>query len=116
MRIIALAIIAGIAAFMGWKILTPDCPGAIVATEAECVNVAGFDRAFCSRAFAQTEEAILRAGNVFKSQQDCQVKFLNCTAFPGVHGWTPQPQGFCIARGADGAMSRMTPVYDRPRP
>jgi len=115
MRLIVFAVIGGIAAFMAWIILNPDCEGSIVSSEQNCLSVAGFDRAFCASAFARPEEAIYRAGNVFRSQQDCQVRFLNCIEFPGVHGWTPKPQGYCVVRGANGALARMTPVYDRPR-
>lgn len=114
MRIVALAIIAGIAIFMGWKMLSPECAGSKVTTEAQCVNVSGFDRAFCARAFANTDDVIVRAGNMFPNQQDCQVRFLTCIEFPGVHGWTPKPEAYCVVRGSDGALAQMFPTYKNP--
>ena len=115
MHIVVLAIIGGVAAFLGWLFLTPDCRGAVVATESACVQQPGFDRAFCARAFARPEEAIYRAGNVFATQADCNVRHPVCITFPGVHGWTPTPNGYCIIRAADGDLASMTPVYDKSR-
>lgn len=116
MKAIVFLIIAGIAGLIGYKVLTPQCAGgAVVVSAAACEATTGFDRAFCQRAFAQEEAAIRNAGNMFADQQTCSVKFLNCIPFPGgVHGWTPKPSGFCLVRGADGAVARMTPIYANP--
>ena len=112
MRIIPFVIIAAIAAFMGWLWFQPECPGgAIAASEQECVAVPGFDRQFCARAFARPEEAIFRTGNVFATQSDCQLRHAACIEYPGVHGWTPRPTAFCLARDARGGLKTMMPLY-----
>jgi hypothetical protein len=112
MRIIVFAIIAGVAALMAWLWFQPECPaGAVVADEQECVNVPGFDRQFCARAFARPEEAIFRAGNYFATRDECQLRHLTCVEYPGLNGFTPKPSGFCLLRGADGSLAGMKPVY-----
>lgn len=115
MKILVFLIIGGVAAIIGWSIFNRDCDGVRVATESECVAAKGFDRAFCARAFARPEEAIYRAGNVFKTQSECSVRNLNCIEFPGVHGWTPKPLTYCVVRADNGTLASMTPLYDRAR-
>lgn len=116
MKALVFLIIAGIAGLIGYRVLTPQCAGgAVVTSAAVCESTAGFTRAFCQQAFAQEETAIRNAGTLFADQQTCSEKFLICMPFPGgVHGWTPKPSGYCLVRGADGAIARMTPVYANP--
>ena len=112
MRALPLAIIATIAILMGYLWFQPECRGGgIAASEQECVSIPGFDRQFCARAFARPEDAIFRAGNVFATQSDCQLRHPVCIAYPGVHGWTPQPTGYCLAREQGSAQFSMTPLY-----
>lgn len=112
MRTLVIALIAGLAAFMGWLWFQPECAGgSVVATEQECLGIPGFDRRFCATAFARPDEVVMRAGNVFQTQSDCQMRHPVCIEYPGIHGWTPKPTGFCVVRGDNGALASMRPVY-----
>ena len=111
MRVVVFLIIGAIAGWMAWLALESGCPNPVVASEAECVEVKGFDRAFCANAFARPEEAIYRAGNIFATQSDCQMRHPICIEYPGVHGWTPKPTGYCLERESAGQLARMEPVY-----
>lgn len=112
MRAVVAIVIAACGAVLGWFWYQPECAGGFIAdSEMACVGIPGFDRQFCARAFARPEEAIFRAGNVYASQSDCQLRHPVCIEYPGVHGYTPKPSGFCLVRGADGALASMTPVY-----
>lgn len=112
MRVLAILIIAATAVILGTLWFQPVCPGGqVFANEDACAAAEGFGRAFCARAFVQADDAILKSGNYYHSQSDCQMRHPVCIAFPGVHGWTPKPQGFCMVKDAAGGLSRMTPVY-----
>lgn len=115
MKYLTFVIIGGITALIAWLLVVrPECgEGRVVASEAECLAVPGFDRRFCAKAFARPEEAIFRAGNVFETLSACQQRFTQCIEYPGAHGYTPKPTGYCLVRGADGALASMTPVYGR---
>jgi len=112
MRLLAIAVILGTGVAMGLLWFQPECAGGhVVATEDQCASTPGFDRVFCARQFLHTDDAIYRAGNVFSTQSDCQMRHPVCIAYPGVHGWTPKPAGFCIVRNPAGEAARVTPVY-----
>lgn len=110
MRIVVFGIIAVIAVVIIVMARGGGCSGAVVRSEHDCLRVEGFDRAFCARAFARPEEAIYRAGNVFRTHAECSARFTVCIPYPGVNGWTPEPKGFCLIRQGDEAI--MTPNYD----
>ncbi|HRJ69846.1 MAG TPA: hypothetical protein PK812_09570 [Beijerinckiaceae bacterium] len=118
MKFIAIAIIAGVAGFMGWLWFQPECRGgAVVASETACVSITGFDRAFCASAFARPEEAIRRAGGIFPTRDACLKRHTDCIDVAGTGGfggYAAKPAGFCLVRGADGGLSRMVPVYRGP--
>lgn len=112
MRYIVIAFIIGVAAFMGWIMFQPECIGGrVFESEQQCVETPGYDRRFCEQTFSRKDDAIYRAGNVFKTQSDCQLRHPVCIEYPGVHGWTPRPSGYCIVRDAGGGLSGMKPVY-----
>ncbi|HRK23856.1 MAG TPA: hypothetical protein PLQ11_02780 [Beijerinckiaceae bacterium] len=115
MKAIVFVVIGGVAALLGWLFFQPECfQGVVVASEHACVQVPGFDRQFCERAFARPEEAIFRAGSFYQTRDDCLRRHTDCIEFPGVHGYTPKPTGYCVLRGADGSLAGMKPVYGRP--
>ena len=112
MRALAILIIAATAVLLGTLWFEPECKGGrVFASEDACAATNGYGRAFCARVFVQADDAILKSGNYYQSQSDCQMRHPVCIAYPGVHGWTPKPAGFCIVKGAADDLQRMTPVY-----
>ena len=114
MRVLAIGIILGTAVLLGVLWFRPECEGGrVFASENACAADPAYGRAFCARSFALTVDAIGRASNIFHSQSDCQMQHPVCIEYPGVHGWTPRPAGFCIVKGAGGDLKSMVPVYRR---
>lgn len=118
MKLLVIGFIVAIAGFMGWLWFQEECRGGVVlANEEECAAVQGFDRRFCSFAFARPEESILRSGNTFPTRDACLARHTNCIEISvagGYNGFAAKPSGYCIAKGARGAIARITPVYRGP--
>ncbi|MFO1167763.1 MAG: DUF1190 domain-containing protein [Rhodoblastus sp.] len=105
-----IAFIVAVAAFMGWKLLQPQCPGgAVVADEQQCR--AQFDAAFCGKAWPEALTAARTQGGAYATQAQCLDKFPACIPRSDVPAWTPRPNGYCIARGPDGEVAHVEPVY-----
>lgn len=104
------AFIVAVAAFMGWRLLQPDCPGgAVVADEQQCL--AQFDAAFCGRAMPEALSAARKTGGAYATQSQCLDKFPVCIQRSDVPAWTPKPSGYCLAKGPDGDVAHVEPVY-----
>jgi len=117
MRIVVFAVIAGVAVLIGVQLYLSfsgqDCPnGRVVADETACLQVAGFDAAFCRAVFARAADVTRASGAVYATQDEC-IRRDNpvCVAVENPIGWVARPAGFCVARAADGGIQRMTPVY-----
>lgn len=107
-----IAFIVAVAAFMGWRLMQPACPGgAVVADEQQCR--AEFDAAFCGKAMPVALAAGRTGGGAFPTQAKCLDEYPACVERPDVSAWTPKPSGYCLARGPDGEIAHLEPVYSR---
>lgn len=113
MKVLVIAIIVLVAGVIGYFALTPDCAGARVISEADCANQ-GLGQGLCGEAFARQREAI-RSGSIYHTHAACSARYRNCIEFPGVNGWTPKPQAFCLVRSNGGGIESFKPLYDRER-
>ncbi|MDE2363855.1 MAG: hypothetical protein KGM42_14355 [Hyphomicrobiales bacterium] len=111
MPALVIVFILGIAAFMGWRALRPECaaPAVAIANEADCR--ANFDALFCLQAMAETERVARASGGSFPTQSACLERFPVCIERSDVSAWTPRPARYCVARAADGGIARIDPVY-----
>ena len=50
-------------------------------------------------------------GGAYATQAQCLDKFPACIPRADVPAWTPRPNGYCIARGPDGEVAHVEPVY-----
>ncbi len=104
------AFIVAVAAFMGWRLLQPACPGgAVVADEQQCAATFGAD--FCGRALPEGLALARKAGGSFPTQAKCLDTYPACIERSDIPAWTQKPSGYCLARGPDGAAARVEPVY-----
>lgn len=105
-----IAFIVAVAAFMGWRLMQPDCAGGkIVADEQQCLAV--FGAPFCAKAMPEAFTRARTGGGAFGTQSECLDKYPVCIARTDVAAWTPKPSAYCLARGPDGAVARAEPVY-----
>ena len=105
-----IAFIVAVAAFMGFRLLQPSCPGgAVVADEQQCR--AEFGAAFCGRAWPEALAAAKTGGGAFRTQSECLDKYPVCIERSDVAAWAPKPSSYCIARGPDGEVAHVEPVY-----
>lgn len=112
MKVVVIAIIAGIAGLMGYLFATGgDCPnGQVVSEAAQCRH--HFDAASCSVAVAAADRKARTEYSPFLVREDCELKFPTCIAHAViVGGFVPRPSGICLAR-IDGRLDG-TPVYTR---
>lgn len=111
MKIVILAIIAGVLGFIGYSYFRGECrDGRVVATEVECVASFGADS--CRLAFAESRKKATEEYAPFNTQDSCQRSFPRCEPHRAVvSGFVPVPSGTCVAR-VDGRVSG-TPVYER---
>ena len=105
-----IAFIVALATFLGWKLLQPSCPGgAVVADEQQCR--AEFGAAFCGKAWPEAQAAARRGGGAYPSQSQCLETYPVCIPRSDISAWTPAPKAYCIARGPEGEVAHVEPVY-----
>ncbi|HMN73300.1 MAG TPA: hypothetical protein PKA55_15680 [Rhodoblastus sp.] len=105
-----IAFIVAVAAFMGWRLMQPACPGgAVVADEQQCR--AEFGAPFCDKAWREAMAAARTGGGSFPTQAKCLDQYPACIERSDVSAWTPRPKSYCIARGPDGEVAHVGPVY-----
>lgn len=105
-----IAFIVALAAFMGWRLMQPACPGgAVVADVQQCSAV--FDAGFCSRAIAEGLAQARQAGGSFPTLAKCLDRYPACIERSDIPAWTPKPSAYCIARDPEGEIAHVEPVY-----
>jgi len=105
-----IAFLVAVAAVLGWRLMQPACPGGIVvADEQQCR--AQFGAAFCGKAMPEALAAARAGGGAFAAQAQCLEKYPVCIERSDVAAWTPKPSGYCLARGPDGEVAHVEPVY-----
>jgi hypothetical protein len=116
MRLLVFAFMAAVAGFMGWMWLQPVCNGgAVVADEAACARVAGFDDTFCRAAFRRTEDIARTSGATYPTLWECNQNWPKCMERGPTGEAVPVPSGWCIVRGPAGALAKLQPQYDNRR-
>ncbi|MDE2577857.1 MAG: hypothetical protein KGL46_03545 [Hyphomicrobiales bacterium] len=107
-----IAFIAALAAFMGWKIIQPACPGgAVVATQAECV--AAFDKTFCDAAMARADKQSRNSGDSYSTLSACLDHWPACQPREDVSAYGPKPVAACIVRSPSGGIARIELQYSK---
>jgi hypothetical protein len=118
MKLIVIAVILGVAALVAVQVYLTvtgqDCPNGVVVTSLDqCRTQRGFDQTFCVRVFDNADRVAREVGAVYRSQDECTRRNNPvCIMTENPIGWVARPAGYCVARGADGSITRMTPVYE----
>lgn len=108
MRVIALALILGIAGFMAYLWLKPICSdGLIVQDEEECGRYLGAN--LCRDAFAGAAAIAARSGATYNSDAACRQDWPVCD-LREPQGYGPRPSRWCVA-SAPGATRKISPLY-----
>ena len=55
--------------------------------------------------------AARKNGGAYATQSQCLDKFPVCIQRSDVPAWTPKPSGYCLAKGPDGDVAHVEPVY-----
>ena len=109
MKIIVLAIITAIAAFMGWVAMKSDCSGGLVMADEAACRASGRSGAECADIFRRGLEIARRSGPTFNDRFACNDRFPNCIERSDITGWTARPVSYCVKPG--GAGLDITPIY-----
>ena len=116
MRLLVFAFVAAVAGFMGWMWFQPVCPGGtVVASEAACARIAGFDTAFCRIAFSRTNEIARTSGASYPTLWECNQNWPKCMERGPTGEAVPVPSSCCIVSGADGDLVKLQPQYNNCR-
>jgi uncharacterized protein YgiB involved in biofilm formation len=111
MKLVILAIIAGVAGFLAYTFFKGACTGGrIVATEAECRATFGADA--CRLAFTESRRKATEDYAPFSTLESCQRAFPLCEPHRVVaSGFVPVPTGACVVSNSGGTTG--TPIYER---
>ena len=116
MKVLVFAFIAAVVAVMAWLWFQPECAGGtVVADEKACVRTAGFDKEFCSKAFANSKEIARKSGALYPTDTECNMAWPKCMDSGPTGEAVPVPSGWCMVRSPTGAVARMKPVYNNYR-
>lgn len=102
MKFIVFAFIAGVAAFLGWQMLQPVCPGGtVVKSEAECQQTSGFNAAFCRKAFVAAR-ALENKGAGYSTTFECQRHYSDCIVADHIVGYVGKAKSVCVRKEPSG--------------
>ena len=115
-RALIIAAIAAMAGVLAYLWAQPGCPGGhLVASEAACVRMAGFDTLFCRGVFSRTSDIAKVSGPSYPSLWECNSAWPKCMERGPTGEAVPVPTSWCVTRAPGGSIERLEPQYDNRR-